>query len=310
MSRRTAAANKAIRLAWETEQELVREGKGTRDWTKKQQQDILDPDKGKAYDDMGRAFEGQHMKSVGEYPEYQGNPDNIQFLTKDEHLEAHQGSWQNPTNWYYDPVTKEFTDFGNGEIIPCKIIELSDPIVVISVTDVEASKTDKGSAEKEKAASKEDSGISKNNEGIPPDVKKQSKPAGKATAPKSSGARKTPKSESGFIKGLKNACRFIVEHPVESIEIAGVVIRDAVKIVSSISGTSNKNNNTYNPDSNTSPATPAKTDVATKVADIVERANRSSPHENDVTGHRQRYHTKNGVIWKDKAPYHRVGKDS
>ena len=71
MSRRTAEANKAIRLAWEREQALVSEGKGTRDWTKEQQQDILDPDKGKAYDDKGRAFEGQHMKSVAEYPEYQ-----------------------------------------------------------------------------------------------------------------------------------------------------------------------------------------------------------------------------------------------
>ena len=112
MSRRTAEANKAIRLAWEREQALVSEGKGTRDWTKEQQQDILDPDKGKAYDDKGRAFEGQHMKSVAEYPEYQGNPDNIQFLTKDEHLEAHKGSWQNPTNWYFNPDTKEFVDFG------------------------------------------------------------------------------------------------------------------------------------------------------------------------------------------------------
>ena len=120
--------NKAIRKAWEREQQLVQEGKGTRDWTKEQQADILDPDKGKAYDDQGRAFEGQHMKSAAEYPEYQGDPDNIQFLTKDEHLAAHKGSWQNPTNWYYDPVTKEFTDFGLNEPTPCKAIPLTDPI--------------------------------------------------------------------------------------------------------------------------------------------------------------------------------------
>lgn len=114
--------NKAIRLAWEREQALVAEGKGTRDWTKEQQQDILDPDKGKAYDDNGRAFEGQHMKSVAEYPEYQGDPDNIQFLTREEHLEAHKGSWQNPTNWYYNPETKEFVDFGDSKPIPCKVL--------------------------------------------------------------------------------------------------------------------------------------------------------------------------------------------
>ena len=35
--------NKAIRLAWEREQKLVAEGKGTRDWSQEQQKDILDP---------------------------------------------------------------------------------------------------------------------------------------------------------------------------------------------------------------------------------------------------------------------------
>lgn len=59
--------NKAIRLAWEREQKLVAEGKGTRDWSQAQQKDILDPDKGKAYDENGRAFEGQHMKSVSDF---------------------------------------------------------------------------------------------------------------------------------------------------------------------------------------------------------------------------------------------------
>lgn len=42
MSRRTSEANKAILVAWNKEQELVREGEGTRDWTPEQQQDILD----------------------------------------------------------------------------------------------------------------------------------------------------------------------------------------------------------------------------------------------------------------------------
>ena len=115
--------NKAIRLAWEREQKLVAEGKGTRDWSQEQQKDILDPDIGKAKDDNGRSFEGQHMKSAAEYPEYQGDPDNIQFLTRDEHLAAHKGSWQNPTNWYYNPETKEFVDFGENKPIPCAAIK-------------------------------------------------------------------------------------------------------------------------------------------------------------------------------------------
>ena len=126
MSRRTAESNKAILAAWNKEQELVQKGKGTREWTPQQQQDILD--KGKAYDEDGVAFQGQHMKSVEKYPEYQGDPENIQFLTRAEHLEAHDGNWRNPTNWHFNPITKEKTDFGDGKFIPCEIIQLADPV--------------------------------------------------------------------------------------------------------------------------------------------------------------------------------------
>lgn len=35
---------------------------------------------------------------------------------------------------------------------------------------------------------------------------------------------------------------------------------------------------------------------------------RSSPEKHTVSGHGQRYHTKNGVIWKEKGPYERGGK--
>ena len=140
MSRRTAESNKAIQAAWKQEQELVKEGKGTREWTPKQQEDILE--KGKAYDDDGIAFQGQHMKSAAMYPEYQGDPKNIQFLTREEHLEAHDGNWRNPTNWYYDPITKEKTDFGSGPFIPCKVFQLHDPVIKINVEQVEESEND------------------------------------------------------------------------------------------------------------------------------------------------------------------------
>lgn len=40
---------------------------------------------------------------------------------------------------------------------------------------------------------------------------------------------------------------------------------------------------------------------------FVERNKAVSRAENDVSAHKQRYHTKDGVIWKDKAPYHRGG---
>lgn len=128
MSRRTAEANKAVREAWENEQKLVREGTGTRDWTLEQQKDILEC--GKAHDENGKAFEGHHMQSVEKHPESQGDSGNIQFLTKQEHYAAHGGCWQNPTNWYYDPITKEIFDFGDGKYVPCKVIALSEPLSI------------------------------------------------------------------------------------------------------------------------------------------------------------------------------------
>lgn len=276
--------NKAIRQAWEREQQLVQECKGTRDWTKKQQQDILDPQKGKAYDDQGRAFQGQHMKSAAEYPEYQGNPDNIQFLTRDEHLEAHKGSWQNPTNWYYNPVTKEYINFGDGGIIPCKIIALNNPISVITESeDVEKEKTSLQSS-------------------------LQNELSGRTHIPKTPIHEKMPKSKGRLLKIMKGIGQFVVDHPFESIEIVGLVGSGIWKAVSSIRGFGSKSHNSSS--SSTTPSTSDKKDVAAKakIADVIEKANRNTPRENDVPGHKQRYHTKDGVVWKDKGPYHRGGK--
>ena len=130
MSRRTSEASKAIREAWEKERCLVLEGKGTRDWTRDQQQSIIE--KGKAYDDEGRAFEGHHMKSAEAYPQFQGDANNIQFLTRLEHLDAHGGSYQNPTNGQYDPVSNSTKYFGEQSFKACEIIGLSDPVSTAS----------------------------------------------------------------------------------------------------------------------------------------------------------------------------------
>ena len=127
MSRRTSEASKAIREAWEKERELVLAGKGTRDWTPEQQQSIYD--KGKAYDDDGKAFEGHHMKSAEQYPEFQGDADNIQFLTRKEHQAAHNSNFQNPTNGYYDYFEGKTVPFGNNKFKPCEVIELTKPIL-------------------------------------------------------------------------------------------------------------------------------------------------------------------------------------
>lgn len=127
MSNRTAEANRAISKAWQREQELVRLGQGTRNWTPEQQQSILEF--GKAYDENGKAFEGHHMKSVEQFPNDQGNAENIQFLSRDEHRLAHNGSFQNSTNGCYDPKTGKTKDFGYNPVEPCKIISLDDPVV-------------------------------------------------------------------------------------------------------------------------------------------------------------------------------------
>ena len=128
MSRRTSVASKAIREAWAKEQKLVLEGRGTRDWTPEQQRSIIEHEK--AYDDDGKAFHGHHMKSAEAYPEYQDDADNIQFLTRKEHLDAHNGCFRNPTNGYYNVSTGVTRDFGEKVYSPCEVIDLSNPVVL------------------------------------------------------------------------------------------------------------------------------------------------------------------------------------
>ena len=121
---------KAVREAWKKEQKLVQEGKGTREWTPEQQRQILEI--GKALDDDGEAFEGHHMKNVKNHPDYAGDPENIQFLTKVEHKEAHKGSFNNSTNWYYNPETREYKEVGSSILEPCEVIKLKEPVAKIN----------------------------------------------------------------------------------------------------------------------------------------------------------------------------------
>ena len=97
----------AVREAWKTERGHVRNGNGTRDWSQSEQRQILA--KGKA-----DGYEGHHMKSVAEHPQFAGDSKNIQFLNRSEHVDgAHRGSTQNPTNGFYDHKTGTMHDFGN-----------------------------------------------------------------------------------------------------------------------------------------------------------------------------------------------------
>lgn len=121
--KRTSEASKAVREAWKRERALVMNGEGTRDWTPKQQRNILLY--GKAYDSEGKAFQGHHMQSVASYPQYQSKADNIQFLSKAEHLKAHYGNFRTQTNGFYNHTTGETINFNAQGYTPCKNIQLS-----------------------------------------------------------------------------------------------------------------------------------------------------------------------------------------
>lgn len=298
MSRRTAESNKAILAAWDKEQELVQEGKGTREWTPQQQQDILD--KGKAYDEDGVAFQGQHMKSVEKYPEYQGDSENIQFLTKAEHLEAHDGNWRNPTNWHFNPVTKEKTDFGDGKFIPCEIIQLADPVNKAQIKrEIEKGVDQESVSEGQKKAESNIKHASPHKTVLPnktEDIAKQ-----------------------GFVSKLKNGLKSIGKTIVEFPEkhpkamkaikdvgrIAATVAVDAIKESSRRSSLNSEYG--WSDDNNRDEYEDSYDDYPVG-GDSLEFLERSSPDEHTVRRHGQHYHYKDGSVkWKEKEPYPRAG---
>jgi hypothetical protein len=110
----------AVRQAWKQEAERVRNGMGTRNWTKDEQAELLSRGSVKGY-------EGHHMISVANDRSLAGNPDNIQFLNRDEHINgAHQGDSHNLTNGYYNPETKSMETFENNELQPLPTVSLDN----------------------------------------------------------------------------------------------------------------------------------------------------------------------------------------
>ncbi len=71
---------------------MVRSGHpGTRSWTPQERLELINTGRVKGY-------YGHHMKSVQGYPHLAGDPNNIQFLTYQNHLRAHFGNWRNITH--------------------------------------------------------------------------------------------------------------------------------------------------------------------------------------------------------------------
>ena len=85
-----------VKKAWEQEKQRALNGeKLSRDWTPDEIAELKSTGKVKGY-------EGHHMKSVSKYPELASDPNNIQFLTRQEHFKAHDYNWRNATHGRYN----------------------------------------------------------------------------------------------------------------------------------------------------------------------------------------------------------------
>ena len=113
-------------LSWENEQKRVSEVRAPETGAQNSRMIYLNTERPK----MMEGLPWPSMRSVSISPEEQGNPDNIQFLSHEEHIE--HISFVGAHKLYYDPVT-------NSELIsrrphyPCKVIDLSAPVVKIEV---------------------------------------------------------------------------------------------------------------------------------------------------------------------------------
>lgn len=299
---------KAVDLAWKREKELVLEGKGTRDWTEEQQRQIIED--GRATDESGRAFDGHHMKNVATYPEYQEDPNNIQFLSRSEHLDAHGGCTHNSTNGFYDYKTGETIDFGDNPPIPCEIIELSNPIYLVPNSDKLDANNDTNTKDVNCKISEDNTtwtkNVSKKTANQPVNMHKEAR-FWDDVADLGRSAMKIGKSAS------KTALKFATKHPIITgigLTVGSYFLGEAVGGGKSSKGTSggtsssrvNIHTNDCEYDSEDDYDT-----VEVNENDDFDYSERLSPSENDVRGHYQHYHTKDGVIEKYKEPYHRGG---
>ena len=87
------ARNTAVRKAWKNEFDNVSSGGNglTRQWSALEKYELLKNGKVSGY-------QGHHIKSVKGFPDLAGDPNNIQFLTRSEHLKAQGGNWKNITS--------------------------------------------------------------------------------------------------------------------------------------------------------------------------------------------------------------------
>ncbi len=105
-----AQRQSAINKAWAQERQLVLQGRGTRNWTVSQQEELIRTGK-------VSGFDGSHMLDASSNPLEAGNPDNIQFLTYEEHIYgAHGGNTHTPTTGWFNTETGETSPIKAGHI--------------------------------------------------------------------------------------------------------------------------------------------------------------------------------------------------
>jgi hypothetical protein len=251
------------------------------------------------------------MKSAAEYPEYQGDPDNIQFLTRDEHLEAHKGSWQNPTNWYYNPETKEFVDFGDSKPIPCTAINLSEPVCSPVIESQNESDELKETVTEKKAHTERTTSSRQEDTSQRSEKKPQNKAAVAA-----------PEVHESFVDKVLHVVDVVKEfgerHPVltgvlkTASIFAASVGAEAIANGSRGSGegsSSSSSDEYFRSSSDDDYGDYSSSDgLDDSYSSRAYPDERSLPEEHTVPAHGQHYHTKDGVIWKEKEPYQRGGK--
>ena len=325
MARDNAACNRAIRKAWARELELVLAGKGSRNWTPEQREQLIT--KGKVYDADGKAFIGQHMKSVSGFPDNQGDVDNIQLLSQEEHLEAHKGDWHNVTNWYYDPDTKIFYDFDvydYSKFPPDDYINFHPEEALIPIESPSEESQNKPAEEKKAPEKKKEE---------PPKQPKAKTPISEKPKPEPPKPKVEPPKKPGFLSRVCNGAKtlwienvwpVLKEHPLETIGAAlglvkvGLDIKDAVSGDGSSersSGIGASNDYTSSDDRITDfseyDAEKSITDESTgeeekDEGDIAADTSERPYTPNDVPAGGQHYHYKDGSVkWKEKGPYSR-----
>lgn len=93
----------ARKEAFADERRLVMQGRGTRNWTVSQQEELIRTGK-------VSGFDGSHMFDVSHNLSAADKPDNIQFLTYEEHIYgAHDSNPRNETKGRFDPSTGKTT---------------------------------------------------------------------------------------------------------------------------------------------------------------------------------------------------------